>query len=119
MQCRYSLRHHYMGLQLWATHTERCFELHGPHGWIGPKDNFDIMVKINSEIDLTGVAMRLTMHLTKVGMPLCCAAARWTKQIPRHVKDACTRRPQEHFKNSTAIYFPMICERVRSNALQG
>src|SRR3972149_3824745 len=108
-----------MRLQLRASHAERRFEFHVPNGWIRPENHLDVGIKIDREIDLAGVAMRLTAHFAEIGVSLCNAAARWTKQVPRHVENAGARRTQEHLEHSASIHFPMIGERVWPNPLEG
>src|SRR5690349_17078928 len=99
MQRRDTLRHHHMRLQLWTPHTECRFILHRSHGRIWSENHLNIVIKIHSEIDLTGVAMGPTSHIAKIGMSFSCATAGWTKQIPRHVENAGLRGTQEHLKD--------------------
>jgi hypothetical protein len=64
-----------MRLQLRTSYTERCSEIHLPHGRIWLEDYFDVVIEVHREIDLTGVAMGPTAHISKIGVAFCCAAA--------------------------------------------
>src|SRR4030095_16431677 len=99
MQRQNTLRHYHMRLQLRTPHTECRVELHRSHRWIRSKDHLDVVIEIDCEIDLTGTAMRLAMHITKIGMSFRCAAAGWTKQIPRHIEYSGTRCTQAHLQH--------------------
>ncbi len=61
--------------------------------------------------------MRLAAHITEIGMPFGCAAAGRAKQIPGHIQDAGTRRPQEHLQDGATIHLPAVGQRVGTDTL--
>src|SRR5689334_15463184 len=106
-----------MRLQLRAACTKCRIKIHAAHRRIRSKDHLNVVTKIHREIDLTGIAMGRAMHIAKVGMSFGRAATGRTKQIPRHIKAASTRRTQEHFEDLPSVDMPAVCQRVWSNAL--
>jgi len=108
-----------MWLQLRAAHTKGGVKLHRPHRRIGLKDNLDIVIKVHIEIDLTGIAMRTTLYLTKIGMSIGSTAAGGAKQIPGHIEYSHARGTQEHLEHRPATFIPMISKRIRPDALEG
>src|SRR5215217_6923854 len=106
-----------MWLQLGTPHAERRVEFHHPHRWIRSKDHLNVVIEIHGEINLTGVAVRPIVHIAKIGMPFCCASARWTEQIPRHIENASPRGSQTHLQHRTSVNFPMVSQSVRPNTL--
>src|SRR5690349_8871358 len=106
-----------MRLQLRTAGTKCRIKIHIAYRRIRSKDHLDVVIEIHSEINLTGIAMGRAMHIPKVGMSFGRSATGWTKQIPRHIKDASTRRTQKHFEDRPSVYMPAVCQRVWSNAL--
>jgi hypothetical protein len=75
------------------------------------------MIEIHAEIDLTGVAMRTTMHIAEIGVSLGCAAAGRTKQIPGHIENTSPRGTQAHLQHRSSVDFPMVSQGIRPNPL--
>lgn len=59
-----------MRLQLRASDTERRVCFHVSHRGVRFKHDLDVVIKVRAEIDLAGIAMRVSIHLRQIGVAI-------------------------------------------------
>src|SRR6185503_21285845 len=59
------------------------------------------------------------MHIAEVGMSVRGAAAGGAEQVPGHIENARTGRPQEHLQYRASVHLPMVGKRIGPDPLDG
>ena len=78
----------HMWFDLWSGYAVELLGGQVPDGRVGAEYYLHLVVKVNGEINVTEVAVRLGVYFAQVGMGFLGAAAHWAEQLPAQVKQS-------------------------------